>query len=135
MWANNISPCTSFVEREEKMKILVVDDNQDLAITIQMMLEEEGHEVRLAKDGKDGFLSYLLFRPDIVITDIQMPERNGLELVGDIRMHDPTIRAIYISVDLSHFWSPLEEEKKKFRANFLEKPFSRVDLMNMLSQF
>ncbi len=117
------------------MKILVVDDNQDLAITIQMMLEEEGHEVRLAKDGKDGLLSYFLFRPDIVITDIQMPKKNGLELVEDIRMRDPTIRAIYMSGDLAHFWLPLEEEKKKFHANFLEKPFSRVDLMSMLSQF
>ena len=123
------------MERDKKMKILVVDDNQDLAITIQMMLEEEGHEVRIAKNGKDGFLSYLLFRPDIVITDIQMPDKNGLELMGDIRMHDPTIKAIYMSGDLTRFWSPLEEEKEKFHANFLEKPFSRVDLMSMLSQF
>ncbi|MFB3886056.1 MAG: response regulator [Thermodesulfobacteriota bacterium] len=117
------------------MKILVVDDNQDLAITIQMMLEEEGHEVRLAKDGKDGFMSYLLFRPDIVITDIMMPERNGLELMGDIRTYDPTIRTIYMSGDLTRFYLPLEEEKKRFRANFLEKPFSRFDLVSMLSQF
>lgn len=121
-------------EDEEEMKILIVDDNQDLAWTIQMMLEEEGYEVRLAKDGNDGFLSYLLFRPDIVITDIRMPEKNGLELMENIRMHNPTIRTIYMSGDLEQFWQPLEEEKKRFHASSLEKPFSKVDLISMLSQ-
>ena len=116
------------------MKILIVDDNQDLALTIQMMLEEEGYEVILAKDGEDGFSSYLLFKPDIVITDIQMPEKNGLELMENIRMHNPMIRAIYMSGDLDRFWQPLEEEKKRFHASCLEKPFSKVDLMSMLSQ-
>jgi CheY-like chemotaxis protein len=116
------------------MKILIVDDNQDLALMIQMMLEEEGYEVKSAKDGEDGFSSYLLFRPDIVITDIQMPEKNGLELMENIRTHNPTIRAIYMSGDLEQYWEPLEEEKRRFHANCLEKPFSRGDLINMLSQ-
>jgi YesN/AraC family two-component response regulator len=35
-----------------------------------------------AKDGVDGYSAYLLFKPDIVITDIQMPRKNGLEMVG-----------------------------------------------------
>lgn len=67
------------------MKILVVDDNEDLAFTVLMILEDEGYEVKAAKDGKDGFFSYLLFRPDLVITDIQMPEKSGLQLMENIK--------------------------------------------------
>jgi CheY-like chemotaxis protein len=44
-------------ESEEAMKILVVDDNEDLAFTVLMILEDEGYEVKAAKDGKDGFFS------------------------------------------------------------------------------
>jgi YesN/AraC family two-component response regulator len=100
-----------------------------------MILEDEGYEVRAAKDGNDGFFSYLLFRPDLVITDIQMPEKNGLELMENIRMHNPMIKTIYMSGDLSQYGSPLEEEKKKYHINTLEKPFSRDELMSLLSQF
>jgi len=116
------------------MKILIVDDNQDLAFLIKMMLEDEGYEVKSAKDGQDGYSTYLLFHPDLVLTDIQMPEKNGLELMEYIRSHNPAVRTIYMSGDLSRYWIPLEEEKKKYRVGVLEKPFSREELIGLLSQ-
>jgi len=80
-------------------------------------------------------LIYLLFKPDLVITDIQMPEKNGLELMTHIRMHNPIVRTIYMSGDLGRFRCQLEEEKKKFPVNLLEKPFSKIELMRLLSLF
>ena len=99
----------------EDTKILIVDDNQGLAHILKTMLEDEKYEVRLARDGRDGYLTYLLFGPDLVITDIQMPEKNGLELMEVIRMHNPEVKTIYISGDLSRFLSLLEEEKARYR--------------------
>jgi len=116
------------------MKILIVDDNQDLAFLIKMMLEDEGYEVKSAKDGQDGYSTYLLFHPDLVLTDIQMPEKNGLELMEYIRSHNPAVRTIYMSGDLSRYWISLEEEKKKYHVGVLEKPFSREELIGLLSQ-
>ncbi len=118
---------------EKKMKILVVDDNQDLAFFLKWMLEGEGYEVRSAKDGQDGYSTYLVFSPDLILTDIQMPEKNGLELIREIRFHNPMVRAIYMSGDLSQYWSPLEEEKEKHHVGVLEKPFSKEELMHLLS--
>jgi DNA-binding NtrC family response regulator len=100
-----------------------------------MMLKEETHEVRLARDGKDGYLTYLLFKPDLLITDIQMLERNGFKLMEVIRVHNPEVKTIYISADLSPFSTLLEEEKTKYRVSFLEKPFSRNELLRLVSQF
>lgn len=116
------------------MKILIVDDNQDFAFLIKWMLEDEGYEVRSAKDGMDGYSTYLLFNPDIVLTDIQMPEKNGLELIRDIRCHDPDVRTIYMSGDLSQYGSPLKEEKEKYHVGVLEKPFSRHELISLVSR-
>jgi len=46
--------------------------------------EDEDHETRTARDGGDGDLAYLHFRPDLVITDIQMPRKDGFQLMKDI---------------------------------------------------
>lgn len=106
------------------MKVLVVDDNRLLADTIQEILEDDGLEVRSAKDGVDGYSAYLLFRPDIVITDIQMPRENGLEMMGHIRTHEPMIKTIYMSGDIDPYRPFLKEEKRKYHVSFFEKPFS-----------
>ena len=115
------------------MKVLVVDDNQDLAFLLKWMLESEGFEARAAKDGQDGYSTYLLFSPDLVLTDIQMPDKNGLELIKEIRCHNPAVRTIYMSGDLSQYWSTLEEEKERYHVGVLEKPFSKEQLMHLLN--
>ena len=115
------------------MKILVVDDNEELAFTVQMILEDEGFEVISARDSQDGYSTFLEFKPDLVITDIQMPGENGLELMEHIRKHNPMVRTIYMSGDLESFLPPLEEEKKRYPVSLLEKPFSKVELMGLLS--
>ena len=121
------------------MKILIVDDNQDLAHILKMMLDEEKHEVRLARDGKDGYLNYLLCKPDLIITDIQMPEKNGLKLMEIImeiiRKDNPEIKMIYVSTALSRFLPLLEEEKRRYPVSYLQKPFSKSELMRLLSLF
>ena len=105
------------------MKVLVVDDNRLLASTIQEILEDDGLEVMSANDGVDGYSTYLSFRPDIVITDIQMPRKNGLEMMGHIRRHNPRIKTIYMSADMASYQPYLNEEKKRYPVSFFEKPF------------
>jgi DNA-binding NtrC family response regulator len=117
------------------MKILIVDDNQSVASVIQMMLEFENYEVTIARSGPEGYLAYLQFHPDLVITDIQIPGENGLELMHHIRKHDPKVKTIYMSGNLYEFYALLEEEKKKFPINFLDKPFSREKLIDQVSAF
>jgi DNA-binding NtrC family response regulator len=98
------------------------------------MLEDEGFEVRSAKDGQDGYWAFLEFKPDLVITDIQMPGESGLELMKHIRALNPMAKTIYMSSDLSRFWSPLEEERKRYPVCLLQKPFSRGELMELVSR-
>jgi CheY-like chemotaxis protein len=116
------------------MKVLVVDDNHLLASTIQLLLEDEGCEVMTAKDGIDGYSAYLLFDPDLIITDIQMPGKNGFEMMESIRTHDPMIQTIYMSGDIGSFQASLLEEEKKYPVIFFEKPFPLERLMHFISR-
>ena len=117
------------------MKVLIVDDEEVLGVLIKAMIEKDSYySVNTAKDGQEGYLAYLRFRPDIIITDIEMPRKNGLEMVSAIRAHDPEVKIIYMSGDLDRFWSLLEKEKNEYQARFLKKPFSRSELTRLLSE-
>ena len=116
------------------MKVLIVDDNQEIASIVQTILEDEGFEIRTAMDGEKGFQVFLEFDPDIIITDIQMPRESGIELMKHIRGFNPLVKNIYMSGDLRSFWPLLEEEREKYSVSLLEKPFSRDELMGLVSE-
>ncbi len=114
---------------------MVVDDNLLLGSLLKMMLEDEGYETRFAENGREGYTSYLLFRPEVVITDLHMPQGNGLELIKNIRMQDPGVKTIYMSGDMHPFFPFLNEEKSKYPVSLLPKPFSKEELLNLLAEF
>jgi DNA-binding response OmpR family regulator len=115
------------------MKILVVDDNKKLASLIRDIIETETHHtVRTALDGSDGYLVFLHFNPELIITDINMPRKNGFELMRQARTHNPMVKAIYLSADQDRFKSLLDLEEEKYHASFLSKPFCLSELMDLL---
>ena len=116
------------------MKVLVVDDNPDMSTVIQEMIENKHHQVITANDGEKGYSAYLQFKPDLVLTDIQMPKKNGFELMTQIRNHNPSIMAIYMTGDPGRFSMKLEEEQNRHQVGFICKPFSIVELSMVLSK-
>ena len=114
---------------------MVVDDNLLLASLLKMMLEDEGYEAQFAGNGLEGYAHYLLFRPEVVITDLHMPKANGMELMKNIRKQDPGVKTIYMSGDMRPFFPLLDEEKSRYPVSLLPKPFSREELLNLLTKF
>ena len=115
------------------MKVLVVDDNKATTKIIQQVIRSKDRRVVTAGDGLEGYNAYLHFRPDLVITDIEMPGKNGFELVKAIRAHNPKIRTVYMSGHLDRFQSLIREEKMRYHALTLEKPFSLDKLLKIVS--
>lgn len=97
-----------------------------LAFIVQQMLEVDGHKVMWAGDGAAGYGTYLLFRPDLIITGIEVPDKDGLEMMAHVRAHNPRIGTIYMSADLDRFRPRLEEEKERYQVDFVQKPFSGI---------
>jgi len=117
------------------MKILIVDDSRQVASFVGMCLEFEGYEVKTALNGAEGYSAYLHFRPDLVITDIQMPEENGFELMNHIREKDPEVKTIYMSGNLEEFYPLIEKEENMYPIQVLNKPFSKEELVGQVTRF
>ena len=78
-------------------KILVIDDDYAVRYTLSRILRANGYDVVTAADGARGMTMFHSEHPDVVITDIIMPEQEGLETILKIRRERPEVRIIAIS--------------------------------------
>ena len=70
------------------LKILVVDDNQDAADSLGMVLSTMGHEVQTAHDGLEAIGAAAAFKPDLILLDIGLPKLDGFEVARRIRAQE-----------------------------------------------
>jgi CheY-like chemotaxis protein len=73
--------------------IVVIDDNVDLSLTVKVFLTRHGHSVYVAETARDGLALVARFRPDIVFSDVDLPDRDGFELAAMIKS-EPGLRSI-----------------------------------------
>jgi two-component system, chemotaxis family, chemotaxis protein CheY len=78
-------------------KILIIDDDKMVRDSLRMVLTAAGHQIVVANDGKQGVKAFTEIKPDLVITDILMPEKEGVETIGDIRKLNPKMPIIAMS--------------------------------------
>ena len=78
-------------------KIVVFDDELSILLMLKKMLEKAGHEVDMALNGRDGMELIKKNLPDLLITDIIMPEKEGLETILEIKKKYPELKIIAIS--------------------------------------
>jgi DNA-binding NtrC family response regulator len=107
--------------------VLIIDDEAEIRESLQTLLEFEGYEVEAAANGSQG-LSKLGDRPfDLVLLDLALPDRNGLELLPEIRAIDPQIAVIMITA-----YGTVEDAVRAMQsgaANFLQKPWDTEKLL------
>src|SRR5580704_11671088 len=72
-------------EHDQHAKILIVDDEPQITRVLRTALSTQGHSLRIAANGVEGMEAVHAWKPDLVITDISMPEMNGVELCREIR--------------------------------------------------
>jgi len=112
-------------------KILVIDDDPHIRGLIVAILMQDGHEALEAKDGEEGISLFRANAPVLVITDILMPEKDGIETIRELRGDAFTGPIIAISASGGKFLSIA----KKFGADLvLAKPFSPQDLIDAVGK-
>lgn len=108
-------------------KVLVIDDIDDARDTIREMLERGGYEVLEASNGKEGLTMIEQHAPDAVVTDILMPEMEGIETIRSIVRTNPELPVIAITAYMDTPY--LEVALKLGAVGGLNKPFKQTELL------
>ncbi|HQU28119.1 MAG: sigma-54 dependent transcriptional regulator [Nitrospirales bacterium] len=111
-------------------KILIVDDEPDTLTLLREIMEKEGYEVRTAGSGASALESFPEFSPDLVLSDIQMPNMDGLALLAETRKRSPLTQVILLTAYGS--LSTAVEGIKAGAFDYLSKPFSLEEIRGVV---
>jgi CheY-like chemotaxis protein len=114
-------------------RILIIDDEPVTRAMVEEMLKLADHETVSAADGIEGLKQFLARPSDLVITDLFMPEKDGLEVIKELRMRFPKVAIIAISgkpiagkmLSVAHTLGAVE---------VLQKPFTSVELLSIVEK-
>jgi two-component system response regulator (stage 0 sporulation protein F) len=109
--------------------ILIIEDEEPTRLLLRTMLEAAGHEVREASNGRIGLALYRDRPPDLVITDIRMPEMSGLDMILELTREFLNAKVIAISGEQGEE-QVLGVAKLLGARQTLHKPFSMEQLLN-----
>ncbi len=112
--------------------ILIIDDDEQVCGVLREAFEVAGFEVAIAHDGEEGTTSYRASPTDLVILDILMPEKEGLETILELRRDFPSIKIIAISGGSERAHVNLLDLAKRLGAlHTVKKPFQLQELVNL----
>ena len=116
-------------------RILVIEDDDSVRKLIRRILEGAGYSVQEAPDGVQGVQTYREQRPDLVLTDIFMPGKEGLETILELGLLDPEVRIIAVSGGGNMgILNPLPMAAKLGALRTLSKPFSGKELVDLVEE-
>jgi len=116
-------------------RVLIVDDEAGIRSYLRGVLERQGYEVQEAKDGHEALLLFAEFPADVVVLDIFMPRKEGLETIRELRKVAPRVKIIVITGGWSEVDVDLLDVARKLGAHdALQKPFSSDTLLAAMTR-
>lgn len=109
--------------------ILIIDDEEAVRSTFQDLFEDEGYNVTLASDGNEGIAAFNACPADVVVTDLLMPNKEGIETIVELRKKNPDVGIIAVSGGGAAKRLDFLEMAKKLGADLvIPKPFDLDEL-------
>ena len=114
------------------MRVLIVDDNRDMVLTLGILLRSEGYEVQLVENGEQALIEAGRFRPHVVLLDIEMPDRNGFEVAQELTRRYPDDCPVLVAVTARN-----EDEDRRTAQisgfhHFVAKPYSPYAMLKLV---
>jgi DNA-binding response OmpR family regulator len=115
-------------------KIIIADDNENIREALTYLLEDEGYELWLAKDGAEALAKVREIVPDILLLDIMMPGMNGYDVCSAVK-NDPILKKIYIIMLTAKGQVAEQEHGKEVGADeYIVKPFSPMEILSKIKK-
>jgi CheY-like chemotaxis protein len=115
--------------------ILLIDDDEPVRLMLRATLTAAGHSVEEAADGKEGVARYQPGHTSLVITDLIMPEKDGLETIAELKWKYPSVKILAVSGGSRMCPTDQLNVAKKMGANhILAKPFSTAKLLAIINE-
>lgn len=116
-------------------KILIVDDEPHMRLLVSTMLKSDKHELCMAEDGNNAMEMLKEGNFDVMITDLVMPTKNGIDLIMEIKQTSPSLKIIAMSGGggINGRFDYLPIAKLIGAENILRKPFKREDLSSAVA--
>jgi DNA-binding response OmpR family regulator len=110
-------------------RILIVDDEPNIVISLEYLMKKEGFEVAVATDGESALQQAAAFAPDLILLDVMMPKKSGFEVCEALRA-DPAQAAVKIVMLTARGRETEVTKGLALGANaYVTKPFSTKDLV------
>ena len=113
--------------REPIIDVLLVEDEETLALIIKDTLEGQGFAIRLAENGEEGIEKFFGQKPDVVVADVMMPRMDGFEMVRRIRRKDKQTPVLFLTARSAT--SDVVEGFELGGNDYLKKPFGMQELI------
>jgi len=130
---NNIPIPGDMIKPKEQKRILVVDDEPEMANAIKRVLIRSGYKVATANNGFQAGLQLQRFTPNLITLDLKMPLVDGHEVIEEVKRNN-TSNSIKILVVSGQTKPELERAVEKGADDFLEKPFKNKELLSRIDQ-
>ena len=115
-------------------RILIIDDEPQIRSMLKLMLERDGHEVVEAPDGVEGIRVYRQNPTDLIITDLIMPNKDGIGMIIDLKKEFPEVKIIAMSGGgLNKPDGYLKGAKKLGASCTLTKPIDREEMLRVVA--
>ncbi len=123
----------SDTDGEEKILIMVVDDEEVIRNMVKDFLSDKGYEIILASNGPEALDKFRQNegKVDLVLLDLVLPEKNGMEILEDLRQINPRVKAILTS---GYNQNITENILDKDLTSFLQKPFRIATLIQKIKE-
>lgn len=115
-------------------KVLIVDDEPNIRLSVEFLMKREGYEVLTAADGQEGLKALTTHRPDLMILDVMMPRKNGFEVLVEARADQNVADVPILMLSAKGREAEMNKGLALGADAYITKPFSTHDLVAKVAE-
>lgn len=114
-------------------KLLIVDDEPNIAISLQFLMRREGYDVSLATNGEEGLAKIRQLKPDLVLLDVMMPKMDGFQVCRAVREEEQLAGVRIVMLTAKGREAEAEKGLSLGADAYIPKPFSTSELVSKVN--